>query len=161
MKRYLVLLYLVLANQISYSVPIIPPLYEAALTSNYDQFKKLLQQGDYPKELVDPFSGHKINLLQITILGGNIKIVKELLDNNVFDINVTDSDGNSALHAVVLSPNQNAASSVEMIQLLISQGINKNIKNSAGQTAYDLLKSSNSSANTQIPEEMLNLLKPD
>lgn len=74
------------------------------------------------------------NLLTCAAARGNLLVVNYLLDNKIYDINSKDVMGETALIATAKA---NREYKMEMIKLLLMRGADKQIKNTAGYTAYD------------------------
>ncbi len=109
-----------------------------------DAIKLLLNRGANP----DASTINGYSALMMTCSNRNL-IGSKLLVQNGADLNLVTDEGNSALHYCVRYSKVN----VDLIKMLIANGIDKTLKDSNGQTAYDIAKEN------KLDNEILMLLR--
>ena len=112
------------------------PLFEAArkmIYTNSEERKDYLAECIeyllmYDKNLVDE---NGISILHYAVMADNISLIKQLLEDEKQLINLTIDNGQTVLFEAVKN------NSFEVVNLLIKSGLEKNIVDSTGRTAYD------------------------
>jgi ankyrin repeat protein len=105
-------------------------LHTAALNRSVEVFKLLLNNG--AEATLKNFFHQTV--LHSAALGGNLEIINLILENRV-NINAQDDHGNTALHIII----PYGGSENEVVRLLLSKGIEVDIKNNESKTIRDLL----------------------
>ena len=82
----------------------------------------------FDKKLVDEKG---ISILHYAVMADNISLIKQLLEDEKQLINLTIDNGQTVLFEAVKN------NSFEVVNLLIKSGLEKNIVDSTGRTAYD------------------------
>lgn len=106
------------------------PLFVAAMKGNHTDFQTFLQRGGDPKHRLKDNS----NLLLAAVVGGNLKIVREVLDVGL-DINTRGFKGNTPLHGALMKAN------FYLGGLLYAHGADPGIANDVGETPLQVLES--------------------
>ena len=104
------------------------PLFVAAMKGSYEDFRNFLERGGDPKHKLKDNS----NLVLVAVMGGNLKIVRAVLDMGL-DINAQGFKGNTPLHGALMKLNLYVAG------LLYERGADPSITNDAGDTPLKML----------------------
>jgi ankyrin repeat protein len=105
-------------------------LHTAAINGSVEVFKLLLDNGAD----VTIKNSFNTTILHCAVLSGNLEIINLILENRV-NINAQDDHGNTALHMII----PYGGSENEVVRLLLSKGIDLDIKNNDNKTISDLL----------------------
>lgn len=85
-------------------------------------------------EDVNKMSPSGLTALHQSAIDGNLECAKTLVEKGA-DVNCTDCENWTPLHAAVMN------GSLEFVRFLLASGARPNLKNDAGETAYDMAKS--------------------
>ena len=116
------------------------PLHEACFNGFIDTVKTLLKKDVE----IDGKEHWGYTPFHISVLLGRYNIVKLLLNTKQVDIHTTNKKGDSLLHTSISSfhrPEHNL-NRMNIIRLLLKNGVNINTKNKKGQTPLTKLKTS-------------------
>ncbi|KAF8818835.1 ankyrin repeat domain-containing protein [Rickettsia endosymbiont of Cardiosporidium cionae] len=144
--------YLQYNNPVDYSVNYTP--IEAAFKANKPDVVELLLNRMNANNLSDALI---LLIKNRSIVGLEFSILNKLLSRNI-DLNFRDHKGYTALmHAV------DKKSSIELVQLLLQHGADKNIKNNSNQTALDIAKEKSNNSYSEFCkaeyEKVINILE--
>lgn len=107
------------------------PLFAAILNKHRGTVQLLIDSGVITSSISDTV--FKSSCLQWAVNDGDIEIIAILLKADDINLNQQDSDGNSALHVAAEKGYEN------VIMKLIDAGADRNLRNSKGETALDLI----------------------
>lgn len=104
--------------------------YGLEMEESYTLFLRLINLGCDPYVRVNPN-----NIFLKSAMVRNKLVMVYLLENDIFDVNVVNDDGYSAL--MFLARFRIEEINIEMVNILLSYGADKTLKNEDGMTAYD------------------------
>lgn len=128
------------------------------IDEEYDYYKYYSNHSDLklPKFTMEDIKNGGVDLSQydlskidylvvknILTLNGYLKMIKEVLDSKIVDINFQDLNGNTILHSLMSNKYRtlkNNALAGSFIRYLLENGINPLLNNKANQTAYYLFE---------------------